>query len=87
MALFDDVFGKWTTGGIAAVGIGAIFLVPAVGALVGTVVRPIAKTVLRAGFLVTDAVTGIVTEASSQVSDLIAEARDATTNGRPSSML
>ena len=41
----------------------------------GSILRPVAKTLLKGGLVVTDSVRGVVAEASEHVNDLVAEVR------------
>lgn len=75
MALLDDVIGSW--GGGMLVGLGAAVFAPSIGPVVGSVLRPVAKTLIRGVLFVSDSVSGIVGDASEQVSDLVAEVRAA----------
>ena len=73
MAFLDDVLGGWT-GGIL-VGLGAVAVAPAIGPLAASVVRPLAVTLVKGGLMIGDAVTGMFTEASTEVNSLVREAR------------
>jgi hypothetical protein len=55
--------------------VGVALLAPVLLPLVGTVVRPVAKGVVKGGLMVKDTVVGFVAEAGEQVSDLVAEAK------------
>src|SRR5438128_12206532 len=73
MALLEDVLGGWT-GGIL-VGLGAAVLAPSILPAAGSILRPVAKTLVKGGLVVTDGVKGVVAEASEHVNDLVAEVR------------
>jgi len=83
MALLDEVLGGWS-GGIV-VGLGAAVLVPTVIPIAGTVIRPVAKTLVQGGLLLGSAVSGLFAAASAQVDDLVTEIRTETHRGRPAS--
>ena len=71
MALIEDALkgGNIVTG--LAIGIGAVVLAP----LAVPVLRPLAKTVLKAGLVAYDQARVAVAELNEQASDLVAEAR------------
>jgi hypothetical protein len=73
MALLDEAIGGWSGG--LVVGVGAALVGPAVLAVAGSVVKPIAKTLVRGALVVSDAVTHLAAETSEQVNDLVAEVR------------
>ena len=73
MALLEDVLGGW--GGGIAVGLGAIVVLPAALPVIGSIVRPVARTVVSGTLALADLVSGVVAEGYDQVSDLVAEAR------------
>jgi uncharacterized membrane protein len=66
MALFDDVLsgGNWVTG--LAIGVGAVVILP----LAAPILRPLAKTAIKGGFLTYRGAAGIL----GGLSDLVAEA-------------
>ena len=73
MAWFDEVLGGW--GSTALVGLGVVVAAPLVLPLVGAVVWPVAKVVVKGGLFVVDSVRELVAEGSEQFSDVVAEAR------------
>ncbi len=73
MALLEDVLGGWTGG--VLVGLGAAVVAPSIFPAAGSILRPVAKTLLKGGLVVTDSVRGVVAEASEHVNDLVAEVR------------
>jgi hypothetical protein len=77
MALLEDTvggaLGGWTGG--LVVGIGTAVVGPSILPSAGSILRPVAKTLIKGGLLVADGVRGIVAEASEQVGDLVAEVR------------
>jgi uncharacterized protein DUF5132 len=73
MALLEDVLGGWTGG--VLVGLGAAVVGPAIFPAAGSILRPVAKTLVKGGLVVTDGVRGVVAEASEHVNDLVAEVR------------
>jgi hypothetical protein len=75
MALLEDVVGGWT-GGII-VGLGAAVFAPSIVPLAASVIRPAAKLVITAGLAISDGVSSLVGEASTQVNELVAEAKEA----------
>jgi hypothetical protein len=80
MAIFEDVFkgGNIATG--LAFGVGAAFLAP----MAVTILRPLSKTVLKAGLIAYDQGRSAFAEMNEMTSDLVAEARSEmaeTTNG------
>ena len=73
MAFYDDIVGYvWPN---ALVVVGVAVLAPVVLPLVGSVVRPVFKGLVKGGLMVKDTVVGFVAEAGEQVSDLVAEAK------------
>jgi hypothetical protein len=74
MALFEDVLGGWAGGGIL-VGVGAILVLPVAVPVVGSVLRPVVRTIIGTGFAIADGVSGVIAEGYDQVSGLVAEAR------------
>lgn len=73
MALLEDTLGGW--GGGLVVGVGAAFVGPALLAVAGVSVRPIARTLVRSTLAVVEAVSQVAAEASERVYDLVAEVR------------
>ncbi len=73
MALLDDVFSGWGT--TALIGIGVALAAPALLPAVGTVIRPVAKGLIKGGLYIVDSLQEIVAEGSEQFSDLIAEVK------------
>jgi hypothetical protein len=76
MALLDEAIGGW--GGGLVVGVGAALVGPTVLAVAGSIVRPVAKTVIRGALVVTDAFSQMAAETSEQLNDLVAEVRNET---------
>jgi hypothetical protein len=74
MALLEDALGDW--GGVL-VGAGAVVAFPVVGSLVGSVIRPAAKVLIRGALVVSDGLTGLAGAAAGQLRDLVDEARAA----------
>jgi hypothetical protein len=72
MALLEDVLGGW--GGIL-VGAGAVIVFPSIGPLVGTVVRPAAKALIKGSLLLSDQVSGLAGSAAGAARQLVAEAQ------------
>ena len=76
MALLEDAFGGFGGwGGGFLVGLGVAVIGPAILHVAGTVVRPVAKTLVKSALVVSDSVTGIVSETTEQAADLYAEVR------------
>src|SRR5438128_1379025 len=73
MALLEDALGGWTGG--ALLGIGAAVVAPSIVPAAGSILRPVAKVLVRGGLLVTESVRGVFAEASEHVTDLVAEVR------------
>ena len=73
MAFLEDLFSGWGTP--ALVGLGVVVAAPLLLPVVGLVVRPVAKGLIKTSLMVGDAVQGMVTEGSEQLSELVAEAR------------
>ena len=73
MALMEKAMAGW--GGGLVVGVGAALVGPAVVAVAGSVVRLIAKTLVRGTLVVTNAVTHTAAETTEQMHDLVAEVR------------
>ncbi len=75
MALFEDVFKLEGAGSPLAFGIGALFLAPVALPLVGRVLRPAAKELLKIGIYAYDEAQEAVSGAYEATGNLIAEAR------------
>lgn len=73
MALLEDTLGGWSGGML--VGLGAIVVLPAALPVIGSIVRPVVRTVVSGSLALADMVSGVVAEGYDQVSDLVAEAR------------
>ncbi len=73
MAFFEDALGGWTGG--LVLGVGTALLGPSILPAAGAIVRPLAKAVIKGGYLVADGVRTLAAEVSEQTEDLIAEAR------------
>ena len=73
MAWYDKVISFSWPNVLMAVGVAA--MAPVLLPVVGSVVRPVAKGVVKGGLMVKDAVVGFAAEAGEQVSDLVAEAK------------
>ena len=73
MAWYDKVISFSWPNVLIAVGVAA--MAPVLLPVVGSVVRPVAKGVVKGGLMVKDAVVGFAAEAGEQVSDLVAEAK------------
>jgi hypothetical protein len=73
MAWLEDALGGWS-GGILA-GLGALVVIPPILPLLGSVVRPVARAMVRGGLVIADGVSGVIAGVSEQVNDLIAEVR------------
>lgn len=72
MALLEDVLGGW--GGFL-VGAGAALVFPAIGPVVGSVVRPAAKALIKGTLMVSDQIGGLAGSAAGGVRELVAEAQ------------
>jgi len=70
MALLEDAF-EGMTSGTMLWGIGALLVAP----MLLPALRPLAKTAIRGGLYVTDTAREMLSEASEQVSDMVAEVR------------
>jgi hypothetical protein len=73
MALLEDTLGGWS-GGIL-VSVAAIFVLPAVVPVLGSVVRPVVRTAVWGGLAIVDGVSAVIAEGYDQMSGLVAEAR------------
>jgi hypothetical protein len=73
MALLEDTLGGWS-GGIF-IGLGALVAVPFVAPVLGSIVRPVVRTVVGGGLAIVDGVSGVIAEGYDQLSTLVAEAR------------
>lgn len=58
-----------------AIGVGVALMAPVLFTVVGSVVRPVAKGVIKGGLMLADTTKEFAAEASEQLSDLVAEAR------------
>lgn len=75
MALLEDVVGGWTGG--LVVGLGAAVFAPSIVPLAGSVIRPAAKLLITGGLALSDGFRTLVGQASTQVNELVAEAKEA----------
>lgn len=73
MASLDDLFSGWGT--TVLVGVGVALAAPALLPVVGTVVRPVAKGLIKGGLYLADTLQEVVAESGEQLSDLIAEVK------------
>jgi len=83
MALLEEALGGWTGG--ALIGIGAAVVAPSIIPAAGSILRPVAKALVRGSLAVTESLRGVVAEASEHVTDLVAEVRsesDRSSRGR-----
>ena len=71
MALLDDVFGNLGTA--VLIGVGAALVAPVLLPVAGTMLRPVAKGLIKGGLYLADAAQEIIAEGSEQFSDLVAE--------------
>jgi hypothetical protein len=78
MALLDDML----TGGIPGVliGIGVALAAPVVLPAAAAGAKPLAKALIKGGFVVVDTVREVVAEAGEQLSDIVAEVQDERTS-------
>jgi len=69
MALFDDILsgGNWVTG--LAIGVGAVIILP----LAAPILRPLAKTAIKAGILAYQGAAGLVEGIGDFVAEVAAE--------------
>jgi len=82
MALWDDVpFGSLTS--TSLVGVGLLLAAPVLLPLVGSVARPLVRTVLYTGFVAYDALLTTAATMGEQLSDLVAEATSEARSGEP----
>jgi hypothetical protein len=75
MALFEDVFNGWGTP--ALVGLGVVVAAPLLLPAVGAVIRSVVTGLIKGGLFVVQSVQEFVAEGSEQLSDLVAEAKAA----------
>jgi hypothetical protein len=73
MGILDGMKGNLATG--LGIGIGASILAPAVVPLVGAVVRPLAKAVIKGGIIMYEKGKEMMAEVTEVTEDLAAEAR------------
>lgn len=76
MALLEDALGGWAGG--LLVGIGTAVVAPSIFPSASSILRPVAKALVKSALFVADGVKGVITEASEQVGDLVAEVRAGT---------
>jgi hypothetical protein len=74
MALLDDVFGGWTGG--VVVGLGAAVFAPSIVPLARSVIRPVAKMLIKGGLAIGEGLGGVVSQTSDSVNGLVAEAME-----------
>jgi hypothetical protein len=79
MPLFDSGI-KIGTG--LAIGIGVMFLAPAIAPAVAAVVKPVAKASIKSAILLFEKTTELIAEAKESVEDLAAEAHEELVQGR-----
>jgi len=73
MALFDDFTESlWPN---ALIGVGVVLLAPVIVPAVARGLRPVVKTLVKGGIMITDRVNSMVAEAGEQLDDLVAEVR------------
>jgi len=72
MALLEDVFKGSNLATALVATVGAAILVPVVGPLV----RPVAKSVIRAGLLAYDQGRALLADLNERTGDIVAEARE-----------
>ena len=80
MALFEDVF-KGNLGTGLAVGLGAMVLGPVVAPALVSVLRPLAKGVIKAGIYAYDRASEGLAQVNEMTGDIVAEARSETRTG------
>lgn len=73
MALFEDLTESFFPN--ALIGVGAVLLAPIVVPAVASGLRPVVKSVIKGGLIVTDKVNAMVAEAGEQLDDIMAEVR------------
>ena len=73
MALIDDLFSGWGT--TVLIGVGVALAAPALLPAVGTVIRPVAKGLIKGGLYIADSLQEMIAEGGEQFSDLIAEVK------------
>jgi Protein of unknown function (DUF5132) len=74
MAFVEEMF-KGNIGSGLAVGVGVAVVAPLLAPVIGGVVRPLAKTVIKAGLLATDAGLKGMARLNEAIGDMVAEAR------------
>jgi hypothetical protein len=74
MAFVEEMF-KGNIGSGLAVGIGVAVVAPLLAPVIGGVVRPLAKTVIKAGLLAADAGLEGLARLNEAIGDMLAEAR------------
>jgi len=73
MALFEDLSESFLPN--ALIGVGVVLLAPVLVPAVAIGLRPVVKSLVKGGIVVTDKVNSMVAEAGEQLDDLIAEVR------------
>jgi len=73
MASLDDLFSGWGT--TVLIGVGVALAAPALLPAVGTIVRPVAKGLIKGGLYLADTLQEVVAESGEQLGDLIAEVK------------
>jgi hypothetical protein len=74
MAFFEDMF-KGNIGSGLVVGLGVAVVAPLLAPVIGGLVRPLAKTVIKAGLLAVDAGQEGLARLNEATGDMVAEAR------------
>ena len=74
MAFFEETF-KGSIGPGLVVGVGAAVVAPLLAPVIGGVVRPLAKTAIKAGLLAVDAGREGLARLEEAIGDMAAEAR------------
>ena len=73
MTFLDKALGGW--GSTVLVGIGVAFAAPVLLPVVGAIIRPVAKGIIKGGLFAADSLKELVAEGAEEVSDVVAEAK------------
>ncbi|MEW6380254.1 MAG: DUF5132 domain-containing protein [bacterium] len=73
MALLDGLSGRW--GQTIFIGVAVGLATPVIMPILWSVARPLAKSVIKEGLIISDKVKEITAEAREQLGDLVAEVK------------
>jgi hypothetical protein len=81
MALFEDALIGWSTGTVG--GVGAVLAAPLVLPVVGSILRPVAKGLVKSYFFLADAIQDGAVQTREELGELTTEAQIERAHTRP----